>query len=446
MVVPCSGWPAGNVNEQRESGVAGWSGKQIERVMNEYSDVALAAGQHAKHPFKNFLEQIFHMPEQEFMKIVPQDGRLKLFAEALANGNEQSRRDLGITASVWGEDWVEDWREDEHLKGWMFRCNEGTVVLFTIEQHENGWRYEVRCGPELGCGGESLWDSLQHKFEQGMPGAVGLATGIMKKAAQEFNKTGDMIMASIQAAITFSAHDPDRFPPLTFVSALNDMRSLYLDGPWISENRDLSVLGDTPEFAELTSAATGSIIANIIKNIYGRVDLLKGLNMGFCGGTEHDWFGLSMPGNARVVTGPWQESGTVIMQRKDNDIIDIFLCGGGSIVKHLQVTCTQSPISRLEVMRGDLEAYDKRIEIETAKTPLEAAEVLREWTKWDNHARLDEARRCFDDLRAWIDGGRDPEAEPDIPEQVSKDELQNEQSEWILYRVSLFVDAVRNAI
>ncbi|EAA3660369.1 hypothetical protein DOH12_22975 [Salmonella enterica subsp. enterica] len=280
-----------------------------------------------------------------------------------------------------------------------------------------------------------------------MPGAADLATGIMSEAELEFKKSGDSIMACIQAAVTFSNHYPDRFPPETFIQALSDMRSLYLDGPvgW-SGNRDLSVLGNTPEFADLTSAAVGGIIENLNKCIHGRVDLLKGLNIGFCGGTERDWFGLSRARDARIITGPWQESGTVIMQRKENDIIDIFLCGGESLAKHLQMRCTQSPISQLEVMRGDIEAYYKRIKIRTAKSPLEAAEVLREWTSRENNARLNEARRCFDDLRAWIDGGRAQSAKLNIPAQISADDLQNEQNEWILYRVSLFVDAVRNAI
>ncbi|EIV1999676.1 hypothetical protein L7F50_004032 [Salmonella enterica subsp. enterica serovar Telelkebir] len=439
MVVPFNGWLAGNVNGQRDSGVAGLDNmspqEKIDRAMNEYAAAALSAAmQHAEHPFKNFLEQIFGVFERDFMMFTTRDGQMELLATALME-NEQLRKDLGLKAFVVGE--------DNAQKAGMARFGDGTIALIIMI----GGRHELICGSELGCGGESLWDSLQHKFEQGMPGAVGLATGIMKEAAQEFNKTGDMIMAGIQAAITFSAHDPDRFPPITFVSALNDMRSSYLDGPvgW-SGNRDLSVLGNTPEFAELTAAVTGRLVERAERGI-GLLSL-AGFNMGLCGGTETNWFGLSMPGDARVVTGPWQESGTVIMQRRDNDIIDIFLCGGRSRDKHLQVTCTQSPISQLEVMRGDIDAYRRRIKLRTAKFPMSAAWSLGSWAQWKytNNARLNEAKECFDKLGLWIRHGRDPEAEPDIPEQVSKDELQNEQSEWILYRVSLVVDAVRNAI
>ncbi|EEC0251675.1 hypothetical protein QDX91_004445 [Salmonella enterica] len=404
--------------------------EKINRAMNEYAATALDAW-HAEHPFKYFLYQIFGMFEQEFMKFTTQDGQLDLLANALMD-NEQLRKDLGLKALVWGE--------DNERKVGMARFNDGTVALFIM----NSGRHELICGSELGCGGEGLWNTLQYGFEHSWEGEGDLAVRVMEEAERAFNDNGDEIMAGLQAAITFGegrfGRDGGRISQ-EVLEGLNDMRSLYLDGPvgW-SGNRDLSVLGSMPEFSDLASGIAGRLVERAENGVY-EVGSLQGINLGFGGGTGKEWIGFNRVGDTLIFDSP-RGNGTLYI-RRDKDHMYVHKVKGDTLRMDLKVPCS---ITEFEIVDADIDALKLRYNmaqlnhLEAAKLAL--GSVLKRERLSDNGS-LVEAKRCFDDLREWIAGGRDPKATLNIPEPFDKDgKGAGQDSYW----AGIAVEAVAKAI
>lgn len=239
MVLPFNGWPAVNVSEQRESGVAGWSDmgtqEKINRTMNEYAAAALDAW-HTEHPFKYFLHEIFGVYEQEFMMFTSPGGQLKLFIKALLD-NDELRGQLGAGEIVGLKNKV------------MIRFNEGTVALFTI----NGKQGELMCGPELGCGGKEIWDSLQEGIVNGSEGDMDLAMEIMLRAevttrcANSVSGSNDLVATGLLSAITFyesRLNSGALYFRQARLEQLRGLLSVYQNGP--DPTVDLSRLGCVP--------------------------------------------------------------------------------------------------------------------------------------------------------------------------------------------------------
>ncbi|EEE4266937.1 hypothetical protein QDX91_004644 [Salmonella enterica] len=280
----------------------------------------------------------------------------------------------------------------------------------------------------------------------------------MSEAELEFKKSGDSIMACIQAAVTFSNHYPDRFPPETFIQALSDMRSLYLDGPvgW-SGNRDLSVLGDKPEFSDLASAIAGHLVERAEGGVYeGGLSNLAGFRLGFGGGDgQVEWHGMRREGDAFIYTG---QQGTTIIRRIENNILSIqkmvSITDGTEDIPKIKVIIekeilvdqnTMLPISPDELLWGELDVYKIRL---IAQADLkEGARVMREFLDKEggsDNVTLTKAKTCHDEFNKWIADGQIPEEVIHLekPDLLWADEIIDQES----YRITVYSSMVWNLI
>ncbi|EAM6226063.1 hypothetical protein LRU84_004025 [Salmonella enterica] len=451
MVLPFNGWPAVNVSEQRESGVAGWSDmgtqEKINRTMNEYAAAALDAW-HTEHPFKYFLHEIFGVYEQEFMMFTSPGGQLKLFIKALLD-NDELRGQLGAGEIVGLKNKV------------MIRFNEGTVALFTI----NGKQGELMCGPELGCGGKEIWDSLQEGIVNGSEGDMDLAMEIMLRAevttrcANSVSGSNDLVATGLLSAITFyesRLNSGALYFRQARLEQLRGLLSVYQNGP--DPTVDLSRLGGIKVLDSIVSAAAGRIVEKAESGAYGEGGFgrLRGINLGV-GVDETAWNTMGAPGDATIYS---YDSATTIIKNMGNDIMsmktlregdthplsyDIDIVAGAPIM---------TPPTPYELRHGDLDLYAQRMifknQIEHPKLVLKAALSLQKWLSeqgvpYDNKYFL-EAATCLGNLVKWCGDGCSLEGLPAVtyPQKaISADDIAADKN---LNRIYIFQQAVTQAI
>ncbi|ECJ9282981.1 hypothetical protein FQO42_17740 [Salmonella enterica] len=451
MVLPFNGWPAVNVSEQRESGVAGWSDmgtqEKINRTMNEYAAAALDTW-HTEHPFKYFLHKIFGVYEQEFMMFTSPGGQLKLFIKALLD-NDELRGQLGAREIVGLKNKV------------MIRFNEGTVALFTI----NGKQGELMCGPELGCGGKEIWDSLQEGICNGYEKDMDLAMEIMLRAevttrsANSVSGSNDLVATGLLSAITFYESRLNSGAEYFYQDRLEDLRgllSVYQNGP--DPTVDLSRLGGIKVLDSIVSAAAGRIVEKAESGAYGEGGLgrLRGINLGV-GVDGIAWNTMGAPGDATIYS---YNSVTTVIKNMGNDIMSIKTLREGDThplsydIDIVAGAPLMTPPTQYELAHGDLDLYAQRMifknQIEHPKLVLKAALSLQKWLSeqgvpYDNKYFL-EAATCLGNLVKWCGDGCSLEGLQAVtyPQKaISADDLVVDRN---LYRIAIFQHAVTQAI
>ncbi|EBB6671132.1 hypothetical protein CPV28_20190 [Salmonella enterica] len=447
MVLPFNRLPVLNLNEQRESHVAGLS--NIERVVNEFA-VAAKEVWHTEHPFKYFLHKIFGVYEQEFMMFTTTGGKLELLVNSLVKF-EALRRDLGLKALV-----------GQNNNG-MFRFNDGTVALFKI----SGEQGELMCGSELRFGGKEIWDSLQQRIAvRAKPEAMELeameleldfARDIMQTSGL-FSDSGDEIMQGLNSAITFcyemSMSNENHFKQC-YLGELRDLQGVCRSGLSERETVDLSGLGYLTEVKSIVAAAAGRIVERAESGAYGnkRLDDLIGLNVGVC----NDWEELARVGDAAICKSEYSDS-ALVMRRVSDNTVSVQALGVKGEHPRMYLNPedpSQNPPGAWEIFHGDIELYRQRIRFQTASSQNAAVWHLLDWLnteKVSDDKYLPEATECLNNLKKWIDSGRPLEAVPGIklPEHiVSADDMARRDDRGVarsLARIAVFQRAVMKVI